>query len=741
MDGLFLPLPNENLRPLDHAICFEPVSGVLSRNATDWLKTDRKEMDMDELHAAERPMAGESKDLERPNLEGIMNCTVLEAEQASSLQKELLDCPGVAFVSGLIVQRSNEAVCKDAAAELRLKTDGSTELAHLATGSTTRIQVEDDIILDFLGKLVSDNSVDNLISLDCENSNEGQTSFGQESKESWSGNQLYEPLHYDLSSPPSADDDRNATVEDHTPKDEDVVDEEMTAREEVLLRPAENTRLNLEDELDAFILSRGSRHVCTGGVGQLTANLGRTKKLDAATQLLLGKRGINTTKVVIDSDTPIALTAFILRCLSCAVLGQLVEKGIVYHKNIVAASADNDLILDMAGSVREALADNTTSSKQKARATLAWSALMFVYLVNKTHAHLINSGTGVAGLFVETALADPKWQSLVSSVAPKIFDVDVVGRLNAMRESKESHPKLAQLAAIVAQRAVVDREDVLLTVVLVRSSVSFGDVFEAIQGLKVEIQSKAASDLSKGQDFEFLQPGKAAVWVLTEQAMLKLLAERNPSCAALELAMVVVLNKPSAGMQSLLQSTAAPFKNVIILETTQPFVEEVFLLSGAKSYSTKVEVQPSIQKLWVDVEEDAAANIVVHRSVKLNIYVNELVVQRRDLVQALLEENVHLIDWNLFGCEIVVSRFMCIVIRSMRELQRSEAAEVDSGMNDLYITLIELGRSFERIVFLAELDEGQEGEGQEEMRGIDAAAWVRMNSLFKSCGAVVVVRF
>ena len=161
----------------------------------------------------------------------------------------------------------------------------------------------------------------------------------------------------------------------------------------------------------------------------------------------------------------------------------------------------------------------------------------------------------------------------------------------------------------------------------------------------------------------------------------------------------------------------------------------------AKMRSQVLERFKFLGRLMGKVEEDAAANIVVHRSVKLNIYVNELVVQRRDLVQALLEENVHLIDRNLFGCEIVVSRFMCIVIRSMRELQRSEAAEVDSGMNDLYITLIELGRSFERIVFLAELDEGQEGEGQEEMRGIDAAAWVRMNSLFKSCGAVVVVRF
>ena len=45
MDGLFLPLPNENLRPLDHAICFEPVSGVLSLGEMDMDDSSDEEID------------------------------------------------------------------------------------------------------------------------------------------------------------------------------------------------------------------------------------------------------------------------------------------------------------------------------------------------------------------------------------------------------------------------------------------------------------------------------------------------------------------------------------------------------------------------------------------------------------------------------------------------------------------------------------------------------------------------
>jgi len=39
---------------------------------------------------------------------------------------------------------------------------------------------------------------------------------------------------------------------------------------------------------------------------------------------------------------------------------------------------------------------------------------MFAYLLNKTQAHLIHSGTVVAGLFLESAMEDPKWQTLVT---------------------------------------------------------------------------------------------------------------------------------------------------------------------------------------------------------------------------------------------------------------------------------------------------------------------------------------
>ena len=39
------------------------------------------------------------------------------------------------------------------------------------------------------------------------------------------------------------------------------------------------------------------------------------QKLDSGTNLAMSKGGLNTIKVKINSETPIALTAFILRCL------------------------------------------------------------------------------------------------------------------------------------------------------------------------------------------------------------------------------------------------------------------------------------------------------------------------------------------------------------------------------------------------------------------------------------------
>jgi len=61
----------------------------------------------------------------------------------------------------------------------------------------------------------------------------------------------------------------------------------------------------------------------------------------------------------------------------------------------LSAAGDNDRVLKEAAAIRAMLVAeqcSATSSKEKARATAAWSALMFTFLLNKTQAHLIHSG-------------------------------------------------------------------------------------------------------------------------------------------------------------------------------------------------------------------------------------------------------------------------------------------------------------------------------------------------------------
>jgi len=54
----------------------------------------------------------------------------------------------------------------------------------------------------------------------------------------------------------------------------------------------------------------------------------------------------------------------------------------------------------------------------------------------------------------------------------------------------EQHPKLSQLRSIVAERALPDKSETMLTIILVKSSVLFADVSKAIYGLKVASESK-----------------------------------------------------------------------------------------------------------------------------------------------------------------------------------------------------------------------------------------------------------
>jgi hypothetical protein len=222
---------------------------------------------------------------------------------------------------------------------------------------------------------------------------------------------------------------------------------------------------------------------------------------------------------------------------------------------------------------------------------------------------------------------------------------------------------------------------------------------------------------------------------MTEQAFLCLLASQDaPSFEVLESALLLLVFKPGAGMQTLLEGNL--LKHTLILETAEPFIEGTFLRSGAKSYSPKVEVDVPLENLLVDVEEDSAAKIVMHRSVKLEAFVSHHIQQNRDLIQSLLEENVSLYDCpddsTLLGCDIIISRWTCIVTRRLQDLY---VDETDGGLNGVITLIVELSRAFERIVLIVEMNEAD----QSWPKGLDETAWIRLSSLFNFCGASVEV--
>jgi len=76
------------------------------------------------------------------------------------------------------------------------------------------------------------------------------------------------------------------------------------------------------------------------------------------------------------------------------------------------------------------------------------------------------------------------------SVAPDLLQREIIERLHSIRLANEDHPKLSYLRSIVAERMLLNKDAMMLTIVLVKSSVSFADVSKAVYGLKISCENK-----------------------------------------------------------------------------------------------------------------------------------------------------------------------------------------------------------------------------------------------------------
>ena len=153
------------------------------------------------------------------------------------------------------------------------------------------------------------------------------------------------------------------------------------------------------------------------------------------------------------------------------------------------------------------------------------------------------------------------------------------------------------------------------TLILVKSSILFHDISTALYGLPIVLEFYCARDVKmRVKDCKnSLESRSHKVLVFTEHAFLQLSQEFMP-----HFRLVILFEQPSPGVKLLLNQEYC--EHVVVLETVEPFIEDKFLMSGAKSYDNQVQVVTKAEHLWRDLPEDACG-FILHRLYL--IHVNE----------------------------------------------------------------------------------------------------------------------
>lgn len=218
---------------------------------------------------------------------------------------------------------------------------------------------------------------------------------------------------------------------------------------------------------------------------------------------------VNVMEVKIRSDSVLGATAYTMRTLTVALLQQVFSKKppltclVRRHPPIVllrdmllgqlreARIVDSDpLYVDMdylrvvAENLQSSL-DRLTSTFDKSQKAAQWAALMTVFLLHKSHQHLVMSGPVVAGMFIASAMQDEKWDRVIRAAVPGFLEKEVMKPLTAMRDDEElHHPKLVELREIVKKQMQSGQSK---TVLLVRSSLIFESAAKALHGVCNEV--------------------------------------------------------------------------------------------------------------------------------------------------------------------------------------------------------------------------------------------------------------
>jgi hypothetical protein len=98
---------------------------------------------------------------------------------------------------------------------------------------------------------------------------------------------------------------------------------------------------------------------------------------------------------------------------------------------------------------------------------------------------------------------------------------------------------------------------------------------------------------------------------------------------------------------------------------------------AAQKYAEVIKIDSSREALWVDQTENLSG-VFLHRSLRLDIFISDLVAQQRDLMESLFDENLNCIErplQALHGGDMVLSCSTALILRRDHELEITSATE------------------------------------------------------------------
>mmetsp|Transcript_9729 Transcript_9729/g.23481 ORF Transcript_9729/g.23481 Transcript_9729/m.23481 type:complete len:1206 (-) Transcript_9729:362-3979(-) len=467
----------------------------------------------------------------------------------------------------------------------------------------------------------------------------------------------------------------------------------------------------VEDDLESFMKLRGidANAPARSSVSAAAASLTEIPEND--------DRSMTKIRVEISQDSPLSKQIYDIKCLTTAILLKLEEQQVVKGHGAVKP----DYLLAIAHNVRSQI-EKSNCTISSTQLVMTWSAIMSVYVLTKLGDQLVRQGPMAALAFFASACEDEKWDTVLSAVLGSIKKELIDGLEDLCKDAE--HPYWPALDAKV-KNAMVSYEG-LKPAVLVKSSLMFDSVSRALYGNSYRVRYFKTGSTS--ELIETLQGEEICVIVLTEQALL----ECDPSHYS-AVSVLYHLQPPIPGVELLVNC----FKKVTRIEVIEPRIEPMLIETGAMGFRDALQVEVKTEDLWVDSNEELCGGALLHRSVKIKLFANNDVMQMRNVLLMLEQENIATVERPLMKPDLSLGN-MCIVIRDVEDLCTPAQDNAGNSMNELLLFILELSLAFSHIVLLLEqrLDQDDRVAGP----SLTSDEWVMLHGIAGSYGVHCLVR-